>query len=283
MSETSARVDERIAPILDQLQTFATSLLQMIPAKRLRFSTYIPDQFTNLQTARFYFYELLHGICAKLQSNHDEFPWPTSDDKTLDQGRQLLLKWYDKFQEFLEQADRECSCSNPNSTCHFELGMYHMQMQYWTAMIRLECKPFRNETSFDAHTDKFKKLIDIATAFSSINAIPEAAGVDACIGFTPIYFSVIGNCVALRCRDPIVRREAIKLMRDLKTTDGRWDAGKWEAQAAAEVAENIMILEEANAKVPHVTSCHDIPDTARLHLLGASAFQWNAVDEKFDM
>lgn len=277
VTETSVRLEERIAPVLNQLQTFATSLLQMIPAKKSRYSTYMPDRFDDLRTAHYYFYEILHAVCAKLQSNHDEFPWPKSDDATLDHGRRLLYRWYDAFQEFLTRAVRSCSCFTPASTAHFDLGMYHMQMQYWAAIIRLECKPFRHETSFDAHNDKFQKLIDIGSAFCDLYMDATLTETASCIGFVTHYIAVIGM-VSLRCRDPRIRREAIALIR-------RWQRaeGKWETLAAAEVSENIMILEEASAKIPHPKSCHDIPNTGRLHLLGCNPFRWNDMTQKFEM
>jgi hypothetical protein len=277
VTETSIRLEERIAPVLNQLQIFATGLLQMIPAKKSRYSTYMPERFDDLRTARYYFYEILHAVCAKLQSNHDEFPWPKSDDATLDHGRRLLYRWYDAFREFLTRADRSCSCFTPPSTAHFDLGMYHMQMQYWAAIIRLECKPFRHETSFDAHNDKFQNLIDIGSAFIDLYMDPTLTETASCIGFDTHYISVIGM-VSLRCRDPHIRRQAIALIR-------RWRRKecKMEAMAAAEVSENIMILEEASAKIPHPTSCHDIPNTGRLHLLGCNPFRWNDMTQKFEL
>lgn len=277
-TETSIRLEERIAPVLAQLQLFATNLLQMIPSKKSRYSTYMPDRFDDLRTAHHYFYKVLHAVCAKLQSNHDEFPWPKSDDATLAQGRRLLYRWYDIFQEFLTRADRTCSCFTPGSTAHFELGLYHMQMQYWAAIIRLECRPFRAETSFDEHNDKFQNLIDIGSDFCDLymdETLTET--VASCIGFDVHYIAVIGM-VTLRCRDPRIRRGAIALIRRWQRTEG-----KWETVAAAEVSESIMTLEEASASVPEVKSCHEIPNTGRLHLLGCNPFKWSDATQKFEM
>jgi len=278
VTETSVRLEERIAPVLSQLQVFATGLLQMIPSKKSRYSTYIPDRFDDLQSARYYFYKVLHGICAKLQSTHDEYPWPNSDIATIAQGRRLLYRWNDVFQEFLTRTDRTCSCFTPGSTSHFDLGLYFMQLQYWAAIIRLECKPFREETSFDEHNDKFQNLIDIGKDFCDLymdEMLTET--LVNCIGFEVHYISVIGM-VALRCRDPRIRREAIALIR-------RWtrSEGKWDSVAAAEVSESIMTLEEASANVPEVKSCHEIPNTGRLHLLGCNPFKWNDATTKYEL
>ena len=277
-TEVSKRVDTNIAPVLAQLQLFVTSLLQMIPAKKSRYSTYMPDHFDDLNTARFYFHQVLHAVCAKLQSNHDEFPWPRSDDATLGLGRRLLYRWYDIWQEFLARAERSCSCSTSCSTAHFELGMYHMQMQYWIAIIRLECKPFREETSFDAHSDKFQTILDVGSKFCDLymdKTLTDMAKV--CIGFEPHYIPVIG-ATSLRCRDPRIRREAISLIRRWKRTEG-----KWETLAIADVSEQLMLLEEASARTPNPSAAHDIPNTGRFHLLGCNPFRWNAETQKFEL
>lgn len=277
-TEVSKRVDTNIAPVLAQLQLFVTSLLQMIPAKKSRYSTYMPDHFDDLRTARFYFHQVLHAVCAKLQSNHDEFPWPRSDDATLDLGRRLLYRWYDIWQEFLARAERSCSCSTSCSTAHFELGMYHMQMQYWIAIIRLECKPFREETSFDAHSDKFQTILDVGSKFCDLymdKTLTDMAKV--CIGFEPHYIPVIG-ATSLRCRDPRIRREAISLIRRWKRAEG-----KWETLAIADVSEQLMLLEEASAMTPNPSAAHDIPNTGRFHLLGCNPFRWNAETQKFEL
>lgn len=277
-TETSIRIETNIAPVLAQLQLFVVSLLQMIPAKKSRYSTYMPNRFDDLRTARHYLRQVLHAVCAKLQSNHDEFPWPKADNATLDHGRDLLYQWYEKFQDLLTRADHTCSCFTPNSTAHFDLGMYHLEMQYWIAIIRLQCKPFRHETSFDAHHDKFQKIIDVASKFCDLYLDTTLTQtLENCIGFETHYLAVIGM-TALRCRDPRIRRDAIALLR-------RWDRPeeKGNYEGCAEVSEQIMILEEASANIPHLKSARDIPNTGRLHLIGAHPFRWSEENQKFEL
>ena len=64
--------------------------------------------------------------------------------------------------------------------------------------------------------------------------------------------------VAVRCRDPIIRRRAIALIRSANRFEGIW-----RSDIVAHIAERIVQLEEEG--LGNVRSCHDIPKEARLY------------------
>lgn len=277
-SKSSNAIEEHLAPILDQLQTSAASLMPVVPKKKKVYSTYLPDRFVSLQDAHFYYYELVHAICARLHSGQERTSWPYTDEDVISEGRQLLLSWYSLFEKYLcETRRRHCSCSGSRSTCHFEIGSYHLQIHYWAAMIRLECKLFRSEMIFDDHLPKFLTLLGLVGGLIRQLNTKEAAGACTCLGINTNYLSVTAF-IALRCRDPGLRRAAIDLMRSQPRTEG-----KWNNEVAADVAEFIMVQEEAAATVPRPSSCRDIPDRARLQMLACSFFSYDKQKRKFEM
>jgi len=85
--------------------------------------------------------------------------------------------------------------------------------------------------------------------------------------------------VALRCRDPCIRREAISLLRTPLPTEEQWSRGKM----LADVAEFIMALEEAAAMTPVPLSCLDIPHASRLHLLSFSFFSYDRAAHRYQI
>ena len=152
-----------------------------------------------------------------------------------------------------------------------------MQMQYWAAVIRLECRPFSGEKVFDAHLSKFQTLVDLAKRFTRKLHCSESIGAASCIGFDTNYLPVL-SFVALRCRDPRTRREAISTLRAHPRIEGQWDN-----RVAADVSEYIMILEENSGTVPEPSSCDEIPDISRLHLLSCSFFSYNKFKQRHEM
>lgn len=279
-TESSSVVEEHLAPILEHLHVSATSLMPLIPSKRKQYLTTLPDRFDSLQDSRFYFYELIHAICGRLESVHETLPWPQTDERIIEDGRALLTSWYALYNKYLNETptrSRLCSCCLPSSSCHFELGSCHLQMQYWTAMIRLNCKHFRSELKFDAEMPNFRTLIRLTESLVEKLDSKEADGVGNCLGFDTHYLPIAGF-IALRCRDPVIRRRAIEMMRSRRRTEGKWDHN-----VAADVAEFVMIQEEVAATVPEPSSCHEIPDESRLHILSCSFFSWNRINNKFEM
>jgi hypothetical protein len=153
-----------------------------------------------------------------------------------------------------------------------------MQLQYWAAMIRLECGSSRSESAFDDRQSEFQTLVNLLGQLVRQLSSPEAVGANGCIGFEISYLP-IACFVALRCRNPCIRREAISLLRTPLPTEEQWSRGKM----LADVAEFIMALEEAAAMTPVPLSCQDIPHTSRLHLLSCSFFSYDRAAHRYQM
>jgi hypothetical protein len=63
--------------------------------------------------------------------------------------------------------------------------------------------------------------------------------------------------VSCRCRDPIIRRRAISILRTCGRTEGEWNAF-----STSKVAQRVLDIEEAGLQ--NVRSCEDVPDWARI-------------------
>ncbi|KIV84055.1 hypothetical protein PV11_06029 [Exophiala sideris] len=76
--------------------------------------------------------------------------------------------------------------------------------------------------------------------------------------------------VTARCRDPVVRRQGLRLLRASNRREGLWDS-----QLTARVAERVMLIEEHNARCilglgedEPLTNCSQIPLRARITVTG---------------
>lgn len=63
--------------------------------------------------------------------------------------------------------------------------------------------------------------------------------------------------VSCRCRDPIIRRRAISILRKCGRTEGIWDAF-----STSKVAQRVLDIEEAGLQ--NVRCCEDVPGWARI-------------------
>lgn len=273
----SQTVETHLAPIFDSLhQAVACSmpLLSRCPPSE---GVGLPARFESMLDARYHLQETLHTITAKLDETYQDFPWPASDSKTIVDGRRVLGQWHDRFQTYLSHAQRLCLCSGTSSACHFELGMYHLQLQYLFARLRLECDPFRQETSFDALSLRFEELIRIAELHLKALGRPDAVGSQQCLGFEIEYIGVM-SMVALRCRDPRIRREAVDVIRR-----GYAITGHPAHLYVPELCGYVIKLEEMKATVPWPQHCSQIPNTSRVHIVSSTLFSWDETNHVFDM
>ncbi|KAG8526874.1 uncharacterized protein KY384_008303 [Bacidia gigantensis] len=113
------------------------------------------------------------------------------------------------------------------------------------------------ETNFDPYVSKFQRIIDLARLVLEPQK-QEVTDKTFKIEFVldmqlvaPLY------AVAHRCRDPVIRREAVYLLKHRP-----WREGLWDSSLAAVTAEKIISLEEES--LVSVTSCHDVPEWARI-------------------
>ena len=273
----SSTVQRHVAPIFDSVHQAVACSMPLLSRCLPSDGVALPSKLKSLRDARYHLHEILHTVSEKLDDTYEHFPWPTSDTKTILEGRQVLGQWHDKFQTYLSQAKRHCLCSGTSSTCHFELGMYHIQMQYLFGRLRLECEPFREEMSFDALNHRFEELVPIGELFLQAMGRLDAVGAQQCIGFGVDYIGVM-SMVALRCRDPRIRREAGDVVRR------GYAVTKHPAHLyVPELCGYVTQLEEMKATVPSPQHCSQIPNTARVHIVSSNLFIWDEANQVYDM
>lgn len=117
---------------------------------------------------------------------------------------------------------------------------------------------------WDAYLPVYKNIIALAEKVAALNE--KSSGADKNRYFT-LDFGMISPLynVARLCRDPVLRRNAISLLRTRPMREGLWDS-----LLAARVAESQMEFEEA--AVPSVREASDIPLAARV-LSASPSFQ----------
>ncbi|GKZ25968.1 hypothetical protein AbraIFM66951_002080 [Aspergillus brasiliensis] len=169
-----------------------------------------------------------------------------------------------------------------NSAKQNRRGILILRTLYLTSWIWVETCLARQETVFDGYNSSFAELVhyarqlidlDDATDRKLVNCAPDLFTLELRV-VTGLYYTVT------RCRDPIIRREAIRLMHKCTKQEGLWDK-----HIIVKIVQLVMDLEEENMssldvkdRVPAdsdriyetVTSCttaEDLRSTRQLILL----------------
>jgi len=139
--------------------------------------------------------------------------------------------WYQNFENL-------CSQMSKTMTFAEKQGAGDLHVWYLTARTWIESSHTPFETEFDAHLEKFQKIIELGEQLFYKEGSPYQTPVAS---FTfekgilpPVFF------VAMRCRHRILRRRAILLLK--KASPRR--VGMWNAELLAACAERIIQIEE---------------------------------------
>jgi hypothetical protein len=112
-----------------------------------------------------------------------------------------------------------------------------MQMQAIATTILTAGIVITNEMDYDRYNPRFRELVDIATAIVKLRKRRKdhawAGGFWIDIGITPQLFVVV-----TRCRDPSIRRQAIRLLEDW------YIEGSWDPKLVAQIGLFMMEVEE---------------------------------------
>ena len=105
------------------------------------------------------------------------------------------------------------------------------------------------ETRYDPLFDQFVRIVELSEVITSeLRNDPSVASFSLDSGYLiPTFFC------AIRCRDPSVRRRAVRVLELLPRREGIW-----QSTGAAAIANRWMQVEEG--RVEHVTAAHDIPE-----------------------
>lgn len=183
------------------------------------------DDFSNLHDARtaiFSFMEEAHGF-IKLVNN-------TPDDARQDLApqQQYLLsklgKWYSTFLKLDNSKLSGESCVVASSML---LMMYHL------GFIWLRAKLSPSETAYDAYNPHFEQVIHHARVVVDSQPSPAPCFTFEIGVMIPLFF------VVAKCRHPIIRRQALALIKKAPAKESLWSVG-----STARTLERLIQLEE---------------------------------------
>ena len=163
---------------------------------------------------------------------------------------EILEKWKAAFDAFLLQFSSGMGSRELG-------GAILLQIHYICAWVIVATCHSRLQTVFDEYKSQFEKIVSLS---KSLVAAGDTEG--SYYGKTNFWIDmgIIGPVylAASRCRDPVVRREAVQILRSPRRE------GAWDGEAAAMVADRIIALEEAGLSPVKIAG--DIPEYARIHV-----------------
>jgi len=138
--------------------------------------------------------------------------------RTFEQQRQAYLEgfqyWFRSFEPLLE-ASRD-----PRHHDHIACTALHLR--YKAVFTSLKADHFKDEMCYDRYTDDFRDIVEMAERLIQINEGVEVHGRAKFTFDGPILTSVY--IVTLKCRDPDIRRRAIKLLKGRPRREGIFDS-----------------------------------------------------------
>jgi hypothetical protein len=140
-----------------------------------------------------------------------------------------------------------------------------LQIHYNTISVILDCSFSPVETVFDKYTEEFGLTLEHCDTVVRHREIHTSSDWNGYSERMLVYEFDLGMIaplffIATRCRDPKLRRKAIRLMRYLHRQEHVWDTC-----SAAKIAEGIMLIEERGLTV--IKSCEDITEHSRIRAL----------------
>lgn len=111
-----------------------------------------------------------------------------------------------------------------------------------------------DQSNWDMFTPLFEKIVSLAESIMELDIKSNGGRPTFCIDM-----ALVGPVfeVSCRCRDPLIRRRAIALLRTCGRTEGVWNAF-----LSSKVAQRVLEIEEAG--LADVKTCEDVPDWARI-------------------
>lgn len=258
-------IDEDIAPIFEGflLQLLAVYQKDTLSAPSRKLSTrrpkpYVPEQLDNGFDA----FSSLAGIIMYTIARASDIaaePRPLTESSGLSLIKSLFLKWSKAFQRFCD------SNRFPGSPEENRIRMIkaHQRSLY----IILRAFFAGSEVAYDEHMESFEFIL---MTMRDIIDSPSTMTQPSFTFYTPLFLT------ATKCRDPTLRRQALKLLRRVHKHELQWNSC-----SASDVAERLMQLEEReqpNASIPggrrvsiRTIETGEKCDTLKLGFLTASA------------
>lgn len=207
------------------------------------------DGFQDISEAQACFIDLARWLL--LVGNHideeefnGDFPELAKYQAEKVQCAQVFEKWHKRCEEIVPLANEADTLSILNLRCW-----------YTSLKLVMEAEFYGPEKRFDVFTDTFEEVLRYAEQIISQlthGFHDESFSYD--FGYMiPVYL------VATKCRDPRIRRQAVRLLKEYPRQEG-----VWESTAAAAVAEQWIAVEEEGLDV---RTADDVPERSRIRFI----------------
>ncbi|KAJ9616377.1 hypothetical protein H2200_000095 [Cladophialophora chaetospira] len=211
----------------------------------------VPSKFSSQDQARDSLHDCLSSILHNVRSQN------LADKVRCEGGHIALDRWSTSFADFCDRDDSKLTELERRNLIILEmqrLGMF---------MDALGEASFKSEMDFDAWMPQLSHIVKLGRYIVETKRLTVPNGkvlhypkLDTGL-IAPLYL------VASRCRDPKLRREAVKVLRK-----GPRQEGVWSSRIMASVAERIIEIEEEGLR--EVRECSDVGVERRVKLEDAA-------------
>ncbi|KAE8447220.1 hypothetical protein EG329_011051 [Mollisiaceae sp. DMI_Dod_QoI] len=208
----------------------------------------MPTTFSSLAMAREYL--IFHWLCcsrfvAELGNMQST---PNFSERFLawqETAIKVIESWTLAFENFLSANTERLSDNEKKGA-----GILTILKDIGFMSLRIHRTRFDDQTVWDEFVDMYRKIVALAAEIiESSKGIPHFSLDMGLIG--PLYE------VVARCRDPVIRRKAISLLKSAQMQEGMWNSF-----LIGTVAEKVVQIEESG--LGEVKRCEDVPDWARI-------------------
>ncbi|PSK60308.1 hypothetical protein B9Z65_458 [Elsinoe australis] len=244
---------QELKAVLGQLEAQAVTLvgskaLGNIPTLYSASDAEPPESFRSITDAKdsldLFYYRLACGGSEEID-----------DEETLKRrGRRILGAWFEAFHNMLRR--RETPLSSDEQHAADVVSLQHLL--YVMALNLKQTGTKQDDMLWDKYTSVFERLVSLAESICGMNMATTTYDTPARSRFTldtglvaPMYD------VACRCRDPFIRRRALRILCSSVRQEGIFQGG-----LAALIAQDVINIEEEG--IAFARTCADIPVEARI-------------------
>ena len=222
---------------------------------RLQSLPSVPTSFKDLFWARDSLDDVMQWMFYVLDMNDPRTPDPSA----VSQIRTLLDSWHLALEAYTASLSDHDRLERRTASA--------LEIHYRILSIMLDVPLTEPESMYDSYLDDFRALLkrceDIIKYRESAPTNDWGEYGDR-MSLFEFDFGMIAPLfvIACHCRDPALRRKAIRLMRYLHRTEGAWDTC-----SAGKIAEGFMEIEERGLTV--IQSCESVTENSRIRATNA--------------
>lgn len=221
--------------------------LQSIPS--------VPNSFKDLFLARDGLDEVMQWMFHVLDMHRCGMP----DSSVVLQIRDLLDDWHLTFKAYSTSLLDDDRLERRTASA--------LNVHYHILSIMLDVNWAKTEVIYDTYTAHFRTILkecEEIIKYREIAPTDNWAEYGDRMSLFEFDFGMVAPLfmVACHCRDPALRRKAIRLMRYLHRTEGAWDTC-----SAGKIAEGIMEIEERGLTV--IATCESVTENSRIRVTNA--------------